>query len=887
MSYHGIAPVDVTPGGSGSYLDVDVSAHVPSGATVALLRIRSTDSGSDRKWGVRRKGSTDDFYHDLDSLAQTSAFVGLDAAKRFQAKIESARVRIELTGWLEGEAVWLDSAIDVTPAGSSGSFRPVSIAAHTGANTSVAAMLLFYPASASTFARPAGGTDELHALCENVQPFLVGLDETESFEFWTLYSGQKVWLLGYLTAGYTAEAAAVEVTPAADDSWEDQALPEGGLGVAIWAHPTSASRDTFGARKDGSADDWVTRTNANVGFLITAAAAGAYETWRGASWVRLYRLGHFTEVLAAQHAIAGAATASVAVAATLAYQPDHPRIAGQVAVAATPAATFRLATAVGVEPEAAICVTLRPYDETLALTLPGLPAPFLVAPFLEGADFAAAGGETAIHLSDVGYTSRPDDDPPNRHFEARLNPSFSIESRLFSGDRPSGRSQAAFGAIAVKNGDGWLDPYLGLGYDGRDVEIRKGPKRGSFRRFETVFRGTAEGWSWTENEAVLSLYDRQLVLDRPIQPRLYPGTGGAGGGSDLAGLPIPLLLGEARNLEPVLRDVSRRIYQLNDGRMFALDAVRDKGVALTPAGDIATLGLEAVEDWTPVEGAYVTDLARGLFRLGAEPIGTITCDARGAVGPRGYAATTGEIARLIASRLAAVLGITDPEGIDTAAFDALEAAQPAPVGIYVARDRPSAGNVLDRLLAAIGGWWGFTRTGLLTVGILGEPGSPDVSIAADEIATPGPRMVRAGRPVWRTRVEWGRNWRPQTADDLSEELSIADRAFYSQAQRFATASDGTVRSKHRLAEDRTVEAFFVNQDDAAAEAARQQALFGTLRRVFSVPVTRPPFELALGETVALDVAGDAGSRLDLPRSFALIGLVENAADGTVDLELWG
>ncbi|GAI97155.1 unnamed protein product, partial [marine sediment metagenome] len=61
QSFYPITPVDVSPSTSGEWVDVDISAHAPSGATGAILHIVNTgEVFDDFSIGLRKNGSTDD-----------------------------------------------------------------------------------------------------------------------------------------------------------------------------------------------------------------------------------------------------------------------------------------------------------------------------------------------------------------------------------------------------------------------------------------------------------------------------------------------------------------------------------------------------------------------------------------------------------------------------------------------------------------------------------------------------------------------------------------------------------------------------------------------------------------------------------------------------------
>ena len=80
-------PVDVTPGATGSFVDIDVSTSVPAGATGVILHI-TADAGGARDIGLRKNGSTDSRIRSIVDTSHSWAMVGVDSSP---AMIDLAR----------------------------------------------------------------------------------------------------------------------------------------------------------------------------------------------------------------------------------------------------------------------------------------------------------------------------------------------------------------------------------------------------------------------------------------------------------------------------------------------------------------------------------------------------------------------------------------------------------------------------------------------------------------------------------------------------------------------------------------------------------------------------------------------------------------------------
>lgn len=368
-----------------------------------------------------------------------------------------------------------------------------------------------------------------------------------------------------------------------------------------------------------------------------------------------------------------------------------------------------------------LCLLARPYDPTRTIALAGPPVPAGVAAAGAELDFTYNGGEVELPLSDAGFTSAASDTPPATHFPPRLLSPFNFRAALFEGDEPAGRSKPGFGDIRIENSDGVLDGYMAQGWDGRDIALWRGEKLAAFSTFTKVFAGTSAGIEWSDSELIVRLRDGQQVFEKPIQSLVYGGAGGMDGGADIAGKYRPQAYGRVFNAPAVAVDPVTLLYQVHDRALLAIDAVRDKGVALSAGvdhGDSADLLAASI-----AAGDFDTCLAEGAFRLGASPAGTITCDLRGDA-EGGYVETTGGIVRRIVTTRLGGESFSDPAEIDTAAFAQIEVDQPAAVGFWVGPEPMPTGDVLDRLMTGAGGYWQTGLDGQISLAVLKAPGAP-------------------------------------------------------------------------------------------------------------------------------------------------------------------
>jgi len=483
---------------------------------------------------------------------------------------------------------------------------------------------------------------------------------------------------------------------------------------------------------------------------------------------------------------------------------------------------------------------------------------------------AGLGATRTLRFSDHGFVTQPGDDPPNAWYEPRLVTALNFERQLFSAGHLRGRSVPGFGALTLNNADGALDGLAALAWDGRRVRVWLGGDGFALSEFGLVFDGTAEQVAFDDLLLTLRLRDLQARFEAEVARSSYAGTGGFEGREGLAGRPRPLCFGRALRVPAVLVDPAALLYQVHDGPIAEVDAVYDRGLAVTKVVGV------------PAAGQFSSDPATGCFSLGASPAGTVTADVRGdapAGDGGGYIETAAALVRRIATTRA---GFTDPGDLDLDAFAALGAAVPAPVGLFVEDETPLV-ELLDALMDAVGGHYGFDRAGRLTVGRI-EPPAAVIDAEFDAVQILEIERVAVARPIWRQKLGYGRYWRTLDPDAVAGAVDDGTRADLAEGFRYASAEDPAIRTRHLLAEEAVRDTALADAVDAQAEAARRLALFGADRDAFRVRLKTQPFSLDLGRTVRIRYPRYG---LAAGRALLVVGMVEDAAVNEVTLDLWG
>ncbi len=490
--------------------------------------------------------------------------------------------------------------------------------------------------------------------------------------------------------------------------------------------------------------------------------------------------------------------------------------------------------------------------------------------------------EILARYGDWHYITTPADALPNETFSGRALRPLELDQRLPLWPALERRGQLSLGTIEFDNSDGACDSMVSAGaVDGRVVEVRRGQLPWAYNAFGLLYRGTAVAWRADDATAQLVVRDDAYKLETPLTVTRFSGAGGANGTAQLAGKPRPLIFGRVLNVSATLIEPTARIYQLHARAMQAIDAVYDRGVALTAGSDFANYAALAAA--TVAGGTYATCLAEGYFRLGSDPAGLITADARGDnVG--GYVNTGGGIVlRLALDFCGLALGSVDAPRLNTLAVQ-----QPAEIGVAFGTEIISAASALDAVCAGINGFWQFSPLGLLQADILRAPDvasavlhlrSADI-LSLERLAPPENLQV----PAWRWQCVWQRNWTVQRGEDLAGSVTPTRRQFLAEAERLAVASDNTVLTQFLTARDvPPVATLFNAEGDASAEATRLLNLFKVKRELLAVRLKGLGFAVQLGWVVTLD-----WPRYGISASKAgrVVGRRIDAARNEVVLTIW-
>lgn len=501
-----------------------------------------------------------------------------------------------------------------------------------------------------------------------------------------------------------------------------------------------------------------------------------------------------------------------------------------------------------------------------------------------------AAAETTEYVSSAPFTSASSDTPSLEQFQERLIQPYNVQNQLFEEGVPiAGTSIPGFGAISVANGDGGIDEWVEYEWAGRTLQVYLGVVKDpplTFAEFAQISEVAAAGLNWDLDKVMIPIRDFRLLLQNPINDTLYEGSGGLEGGDALKGKPKPKVWGRFFQFEPVLVDGPNHTYQLNDGQIQSVDAVRDGGSGLDFDTDVADITTAS-----PAAGEYATSLATGFIKLGEDPESTLTVDGKGnAAGSIGYKEDVAGIIRKIVTE---ELDFADPGGLDTGAFSDIASSATAPTGYTARLEQVDGLPAVGEIAGDQGCHVTFTRLGKLSIGQITEPrgATADFSLTADDLRDPSTGQF-SGRfsaiPTHRVRLGYQRYDTTLSKSDVLGAVSEDDRLDFGEKYRFVTDDDSAVVTRVPEAKTREILTRLAVESDASAEATRILNLLSPTRHLYRAQLETGLFRYFLGDTVEI-----TRSRFDLTgaKQFVVVGFTENVGEfadsDQIILTLWG
>jgi hypothetical protein len=327
-------------------------------------------------------------------------------------------------------------------------------------------------------------------------------------------------------------------------------------------------------------------------------------------------------------------------------------------------------------------------------------------------------------------------------------------------------------------------------FNGATAKIWRGNDGDAFAAYTQIFAGKIGAFNVSQLVATAALIGPEADLDRELLTLSYAGTGGAEGGSDLAGMLKPWVSGSAVNITPVLIDPLNMVYQVHGyGAIGDIVAVYESGfpVAASPTASVTNYVNLLATGLAP--GQWSECLPTGMLRLGGAPKGTITVDVIGAVNGGSSPTTIGGILAHLISRVA-------PSAIVDASLSGLSQSWS-----FVANSSTTVGDVVRDALGQVGGYLVPTTSGSFSAGRFFSSSVVTGTLNADRTTAPLVRDANqkmAQSPAYKIRIGSNRNWTVMSENQISDAVKQAGDAA-NAAQNTANTANTTANSAYSTA----------------------------------------------------------------------------------------
>ena len=407
----------------------------------------------------------------------------------------------------------------------------------------------------------------------------------------------------------------------------------------------------------------------------------------------------------------------------------------------------------------------------------------------------------------------------------------------------TGSSRLSLGEIELFLDDELLSLIENAVFGGQQLRMYCGDVRWPLSQFGQILVAQIERVEANSYDtAQLTFKDRATLFNQHIQPNTI-----AAGPN--AGKPVPLCFGQCFNVSAVLLDPVTRTYQVHDGTVNAITAVRENGMPIS----------------------YTADLVNGTFSLAFNAKGRVTADVQGAVVAGVYISTADQ---LIDYLVTDVMQLNAPVGAVLPDYT---------LGLYISNP-VSVANVMDDIAASVGAAWSFNRINQVVKTYFNGLGTPIDALNRDDIEDDSLLPVRRIVPARSITLGYQRNWTPQ-ADGLAGVIRETDpelATLYEQEERLTVIENVGISASYPDATDITVSTLLAFEVDALTEAQRRADIASIPRRVFELTAFTAPLAMQLGQTITLDY----------PQYFTdglpamIVRLTDLLAENSVRLEVW-
>jgi hypothetical protein len=385
-----------------------------------------------------------------------------------------------------------------------------------------------------------------------------------------------------------------------------------------------------------------------------------------------------------------------------------------------------------------------------------------------------------LRFSDVSFI-----DNSGNYFENRMLQPALIKVSPDDGGTFKIFSSPSIGEIELINKDGGLNYLMDYALDNGNISLSLVNDDGSQNNYLT---GKVESMRFSGDMVYLTVRSMSEVLTRNHVNNKFLGNnalpdGVEGVAGDIKGNIKPRVFGSVLNATPVFVNTSQLIYQFSDRTTATINAIYDKGVALTLHQTYTWADFALFMAHSSIaSGKYIT--CAGYAKLGTTPTGTITGDCSDSV------TNAGDVFESILVEESLTLDATSKS-----ALNAIGA-----VGIYVTSE-VSTSALLNQIAQSCGAYWYFMQNvvyakliALATTSTLTLTNSELITI---DIVNTG--IGENGLPVTSVSMQYDKIETAQQETDLAGAVTAARKAVLSQQYRTVFINDSAVQTRHPLA----------------------------------------------------------------------------------------
>lgn len=495
-----------------------------------------------------------------------------------------------------------------------------------------------------------------------------------------------------------------------------------------------------------------------------------------------------------------------------------------------------------------------------------------------------------LRFSDRDWATDPADATlPNVWFEGRAIEPLAIDREIPLDPTASRRLALNVGTIELANQDGELDDIADtVSIDGRPVTVLFGKRSDAYADFGIVFKGVGVGSLQPSGNTVrLAVREVAYGLEASLLG-VYAGTGGVDGDAEIEGQVKRRAYGPVKNVTPRSINKSALVYQLHDGAIQSVDAVRDGGLALTLDTSVGTSG--DVTDYATLAaatigtGKYVTCLALGLLRVKTAPTGALTVDFKGGKLGGAYVSHGSDVVK----GLLQADGALEDADLDLGAFAYVKGTFPGEVEVCFDEQC----TIADAITKVVAGmplcWWGGNRQGLVTIGRTLSPSLAGYRFDTYNITGElqwNDLPASVAPAVWRVIPAYQPNWTVQRPADLLGATTAANVELYGKpCLTGEPVTEPTRVTRDPTACDVTLQTLMSTAADAEFVAAEVSDFFRSGRKLPGLPVKTVVHLMDLGDALTLyhPRYGLSGGR-----NMIVIGIQERCSTRSGILKVFG